>query len=212
MVRLREILVWERNLWALSSTNIPARCSVHLYSRSTFMEHVSGAVAMSILWRKKTKNPVLLSKTPARLGLHISCRFVSVFLVIFFLFSAVSGFLLIMFLLHANMVDHRYLLTAGTLLKRITIVLAVYTAFASAGCYAPDGTYEPDDVPCLPDQEDSFCCQAGYVCLSNKLCYATSASKDYDPKNPNGRTRRGCTDPSWDSPECPQFCLGKLPP
>jgi hypothetical protein len=70
-----------------------------------------------------------------------------------------------------------------------------------AGCYYPGGKEATDDLPCDPDAEVSVCCAGsvvlGFVCLSNKLCVS-----------PKGRIARGsCTDPTWQSPDCPKFCL-----
>ena len=71
-------------------------------------------------------------------------------------------------------------------------------------CYFPDGTPTGTDVPCDGDAEDSFCCFTGQACLSNKICGAfhtntTGTSLVY--------ARGTCTDPTWNSPACPKFCL-----
>ncbi|ORY16267.1 hypothetical protein BCR34DRAFT_119926 [Clohesyomyces aquaticus] len=69
-----------------------------------------------------------------------------------------------------------------------------------ASCYYPDGSFPSDYVyaPCS-DEENATCCQlsSGDQCLSNGLCY--SPSSDY-------MFRGGCTDKSWNSPNCFQHC------
>ena len=85
-------------------------------------------------------------------------------------------------------------------LCRLCLVLAlspqVYTS-----CYYPDGTYIARDQPCVDSgNQESFCCGPGITCLSDKVCY-----------NPNGSGNRyvrgSCTDQSFGSSACPDFCL-----
>ncbi|KAL2130337.1 hypothetical protein VTI74DRAFT_6588 [Chaetomium olivicolor] len=71
---------------------------------------------------------------------------------------------------------------------------------AQKQCFFPNGQQAANDFPCDPNAADSPCCggSVGGVCLTNKLC-----------RSPDGNTIRGsCTDKSWNSPECPQYCLG----
>jgi hypothetical protein len=73
---------------------------------------------------------------------------------------------------------------------------------AQKRCYYPNGEWSEKDFPCDPDAETSVCCWGlpGVACLSNKLCV-----------NPNGSIVRGsCTDQSWLSGDCPQYCQRKL--
>lgn len=73
-------------------------------------------------------------------------------------------------------------------------------------CYAPDQTVAEDDIPCDPTQKQSFCCGKGWACLENKSCVPTELV-------PNGGTlspaRGTCTDKSWQSSSCPDFCVSK---
>ncbi|KAK4196888.1 hypothetical protein QBC40DRAFT_3836 [Triangularia verruculosa] len=66
-------------------------------------------------------------------------------------------------------------------------------------CFYPGGGESLDDVPCDADAEVSVCCgssASGGACLSNKLCMGT-----------DGKMSRGsCTDKTFLSPECPNFC------
>lgn len=72
-------------------------------------------------------------------------------------------------------------------------------------CYSPNGKLAASDFPCFLAQDTSACCGAGGVCLSNGLC---------EPVNAVGVSeiiRGTCTDPTWTSSSCPQYCTGKFP-
>ena len=72
--------------------------------------------------------------------------------------------------------------------------MEVYTS-----CYFPDGTYVAADRPCIDNgTQGGFCCGPGYTCLSDKVCYQASTSR---------YARGSCTDETFRSPSCPQFCL-----
>lgn len=65
-------------------------------------------------------------------------------------------------------------------------------------CWYPDGeTLAISDIPCNTESSDSACCGPNSFCMSNGLCFG------------NGVLSRGsCTDKSWNSTECAQFCTG----
>lgn len=70
-------------------------------------------------------------------------------------------------------------------------------------CYARSGGISPHDIPCTEFATDSDpavpCCEAGRKCTSNRMCVSTDVDTDL---------KRGtCTDESWNSPHCPQYCL-----
>jgi hypothetical protein len=65
-------------------------------------------------------------------------------------------------------------------------------------CYYPDGSTAQSDFACNLTAEHSFCCAVGYNCLENKICVAVGEST---------WNRGSCTDKSWNSPECPRFCM-----
>ena len=65
-------------------------------------------------------------------------------------------------------------------------------------CYYPSGTSSSPDTPCHSDDRASACCAQTDTCLSNGLCLAQGG--------PELITRGSCTDESWQSPECPQYC------
>ena len=86
-------------------------------------------------------------------------------------------------------------------------VLSVVTISlqASTSCYYPDGTYIAADRPCIGNgDQESFCCGTqGVMCLADKVCHYN----DTTPKNGISYGRGSCTDQSWTSPACPNFCL-----
>lgn len=81
--------------------------------------------------------------------------------------------------------------------------LLASTVIAS-NCYFPQGDIGVNDVVCFPLSQESFCCGPGYACLENQLCMKTAEAND---GLPNGFLNRGsCTDQSFNSTACPQFC------
>lgn len=81
------------------------------------------------------------------------------------------------------------------------------TSSAQRACFFPDGTRASGDIACNPDaSSESACCGVGYACLANGICQQTSAA----PDNGGVRFIRGsCTDISWQSSSCPQFCIDR---
>ncbi|PSN70932.1 hypothetical protein BS50DRAFT_618095 [Corynespora cassiicola Philippines] len=75
---------------------------------------------------------------------------------------------------------------------------------ASNSCYYPSGK-ENRGRPCFPDADVSVCCGPTFVCLSNGLC---SPGPDTRRAYAYKYYRSGCTDPTWSSSSCPQFCAG----
>ena len=68
-------------------------------------------------------------------------------------------------------------------------------------CYYPDGSLSSRDAPChSPSNGDgaSACCGYPDICLDNGLCLAQQGSEMI--------SRGSCTDESWQSPECSQYC------
>lgn len=74
---------------------------------------------------------------------------------------------------------------------------------ARKACFYPDGSRIFADIPCLRNgDEDSVCCGPVATCLSNKICWDGGS----------GYVRGSCTDPTWKSSACPQFCLSRYAP
>ena len=70
-------------------------------------------------------------------------------------------------------------------------------------CFYPSGAEASQDFVCNPLAKTSFCCGLGYACLGNKLCVRTAEATDNNPALFN---RGSCTDQTFESPDCPQFC------
>lgn len=74
-------------------------------------------------------------------------------------------------------------------------------------CYFPDGSEAIDDKPCQsPSINDgaSACCNTRDVCLENHLCLAQTGGPMI--------SRGSCTDETWQSPLCSQYCAdGNIP-
>jgi len=72
-------------------------------------------------------------------------------------------------------------------------------ASAAAYCFQPNGNITASDLPCDPNAAVSVCCgrNNGWVCLGNGMCWLPGL----------GALGRGtCTDRTWQSPDCPQYC------
>lgn len=65
-------------------------------------------------------------------------------------------------------------------------------------CYYPDESVAGGNYACNLAANVSACCGVGSTCLDNGLCGSGS----------QGIIRGACTDRSWGSPDCPQYCLG----
>ncbi|KAB8234692.1 hypothetical protein BDV23DRAFT_181355 [Aspergillus alliaceus] len=76
--------------------------------------------------------------------------------------------------------------------------LVLPVVYSESTCYWPDGTPATADVPCS-DEKYAPCCRAGNLCLSNNLCLNVAIQ-------PYVLSRGACTDPNWNSDNCPQFC------
>ena len=87
------------------------------------------------------------------------------------------------------------------LVSGILCLLTSFT-FAQGGvpaCYFPRGEGDGFGYACDLTANVSACCAIGWACLDNGLC-----------KSGNGKIARGsCTDRSWNSLDCPQYCLSK---
>lgn len=70
-------------------------------------------------------------------------------------------------------------------------------------CYYPNGDIATNDYACYLNTTESFCCTQNVKCLDNKIC------DSIDPVH--YRYNRGtCTDKTWTSDACPNFCVGML--
>jgi len=69
---------------------------------------------------------------------------------------------------------------------------------ATKTCYWPSGKTAGALTPCNDTLSVSHCCKESDVCISNGLCFSPGLGV---------LVRRGCTDRSWNSTECPSYCL-----
>ncbi|KAH7116157.1 hypothetical protein B0J11DRAFT_118814 [Dendryphion nanum] len=70
-------------------------------------------------------------------------------------------------------------------------------------CYDTAGNQNAKLLPCKPNDSASFCCDLGWICLSNGLCGPGPNVKN------NGLVefyRPGCTDQTWKDPACFSGC------
>ncbi|KLU88923.1 hypothetical protein MAPG_07904 [Magnaporthiopsis poae ATCC 64411] len=92
-------------------------------------------------------------------------------------------------------------MTSLRLLPLLLLLGAVSYVQGANLCFFPNGR-QAKDVPCDPTAAVSMCCGSVAACLSNGLC------KDESTTNSTGvaYARGTCTDPTWQSPFCPQNC------
>ncbi|KAH9825589.1 btb poz domain protein, partial [Teratosphaeria destructans] len=84
-----------------------------------------------------------------------------------------------------------------TALSLLLLLLLLFARASEAqNCYYPNGALSTSDAACSSDG-DSACCPLNWDCLSNGLCY--NPSQDF-------YGRYTCTDQTWQSSACPQFC------
>lgn len=102
--------------------------------------------------------------------------------------------------------NFRHLSEAHFLCLFLALCLFADISIASnTTCYFPDGL-ESRGSPCNPTADVSACCGPGFVCLGNGLCTpGPNDRKTYDYKF----YRSSCTDSTWKSSACPNFCLGR---
>ncbi|TKA82259.1 hypothetical protein B0A55_01698 [Friedmanniomyces simplex] len=80
-----------------------------------------------------------------------------------------------------------------------------FVSFAYAQtCYWPDGTQtETNWTPCDASKSVTSCCDAADLCLNNGYCFSQAGNGNGFP---NRLVRGACTDKSWKSGSCPQYC------
>lgn len=113
---------------------------------------------------------------------------------------------------HDRIIFHCSSLDMTFLLFFFILFIIVHRIFGELQCWFPRGElfpglplnnndfYAGNDRPSYPERPASFCCGVGEICASNKMCLGNPGS-GYAPYN-----RGTCTDVTWQSPECSQFC------
>lgn len=76
-----------------------------------------------------------------------------------------------------------------------------------APCYNDDGKIIKGDVACNPDAEQSFCCGEYWTCLDSGVCSDQNTTQ-FIGSAETLLARATCTDRTYSSSTCPQFCLG----
>ncbi|RAL05132.1 uncharacterized protein BO80DRAFT_452054 [Aspergillus ibericus CBS 121593] len=79
----------------------------------------------------------------------------------------------------------------------VLLVASCTTASAANTCYYPNGNVATGNVPCSSETY-SACCGTSDICLSNNLCMDTGEQPYV--------LSRACTDPNWESENCPSVC------
>ena len=89
---------------------------------------------------------------------------------------------------------------ATSLLPVISVFLATSRSAIAQTCYFPDKTVAERDTPCHTPTGGgaSSCCAEGDICLDNNLCMSQTGYL--------GFSRGTCTDISWQSGNCSQYC------
>ncbi|KAF1827626.1 uncharacterized protein K489DRAFT_375742 [Dissoconium aciculare CBS 342.82] len=92
------------------------------------------------------------------------------------------------------------------ILSTVSLAIAIASVRAQSQCYFPDGTPTDNFVACnssSSSSNDGFssCCGRNDLCTTNGLC----KNAQWDQEN-NYYWRHACTDPSWKSPNCPNYC------
>ncbi|KAK3068754.1 hypothetical protein LTR53_013417 [Teratosphaeriaceae sp. CCFEE 6253] len=92
-----------------------------------------------------------------------------------------------------------------TLIAALAPLLLLRARAQDAPCYWPDHSPALNQTPCHALAAVSWCCFATDACLSNGLCLQQSAVW-------TNRVGRGaCTDSTWSSAACPQYCADVTP-
>ena len=81
-----------------------------------------------------------------------------------------------------------------------TCILGKVSTISAQTCFFPNGDVASRDRPCRASSSDqaSACCAYMDVCLDNNLCLAQQGNEVV--------SRGSCTDQSWQSGACPQYC------
>lgn len=85
------------------------------------------------------------------------------------------------------------------------LVSVAFYCSTNAICYWPNGDPTSQDVACRDTSGDTACCSPGFACLENGLCMVTP-HVDLSPENIT-YVRGSCTDMSWKSSNCPNYCV-----
>ena len=88
------------------------------------------------------------------------------------------------------------------------IRLSQYLNTANCQCYDFGGSLVEGDSACYQDRDHSFCCGQNWTCLSSGIC-SRENSTEITPNGASPLQRATCTDKTWKSKQCPQFCTNQ---
>ena len=88
------------------------------------------------------------------------------------------------------------------------IALFQYLNTVNCQCYDFGGNIAVNDSACYHDRDHSFCCDKDWTCLSTGIC-SRENSTEIIPKGGSPLHRATCTDMTWRSKQCPQFCTNQ---
>ena len=86
-------------------------------------------------------------------------------------------------------------------LDLLVFFLGIVVMADAQTCFSPNGTIKSQDTPChsaFTGDGASACCNHADICLNNGLCLSQNGGEYI--------YRGTCTDESWQSPECSQYC------
>lgn len=90
-------------------------------------------------------------------------------------------------------------------LLHLVLLGTAFVVGVSADCYWPNGKLAEKLVACHGSNVMGTCCEEGWTCLANKAC-GNFADPRFDYAYNNVYQRQACSDQSWQSNQCPQYC------
>lgn len=101
------------------------------------------------------------------------------------------------------------LLSTPRQISLLFVTLVLYCSHVHSVCFYPSGDQTPGDIACQDDSADSAdsaCCPQGYACINNGICMQTSVTPIAPDSTVFEWMRSSCTDSTWRSSQCPNFC------
>lgn len=68
----------------------------------------------------------------------------------------------------------------------------------SGKCFLPNGSADPNGIPCFTNDNTSRCCGSDEFCSTNKLCVSKNDANKF--------SRGSCVDSTFQATSCPNFC------
>ena len=96
-------------------------------------------------------------------------------------------------------------LTSSSILIPLLLLHDIQSTCAQI-CYDTDGSVVIGDLACHPHLKNSFCCGASWTCMGPGICSRENTT-EATTSGGSPLQRASCTDPTWASDACPNFCL-----